>query len=139
MLNHVLIQGRLTADPKFWRTEKNDIPVCRFSIATQRPKYKGKEGETDFFNIVAWSKKAEIIKEWFKKGDGITIAGKLRTHHYEDKDGNSRTSTEIEVTEVHFSMGYNKNDDSNSAENLGINEIDYEDFAGIDPDDIPFQ
>lgn len=59
MLNTVLLTGRLTATPEIRNT--GDSHYCRFSLAVQRPKYKGEESsETDFFNCITWNGNADV-------------------------------------------------------------------------------
>lgn len=144
MLNHLMIMGRLTADPEVRYTERENIPVCRFSIATARPKRKDIEVETDFFNCIAWRNLADIVAQWYKKGDIIVIYGTLRNRPYIDKDGNNHTATQIVVKEVHFTGG--KKATSNS-DNLPSSPDGLEGMAGIDPnefeeifseEDVPF-
>ena len=67
MLNHFIVMGRLTAEPEVRYTEKDKIPLCRFSIACTRPKRKDSEQETDFFNCVAWRNAAEIVSNYYSK------------------------------------------------------------------------
>lgn len=101
MLNNVTIMGRLTAEPEI-RLTSNEIPVCNFSIAVQRPKKKdATDSEADFFSCVAWRGTAEIIEKYFVKGSLIVIQGHLRNHAYLKND-EKRWTTQIIVDEVHF-------------------------------------
>ena len=82
MLNKFMAAGRMTADPEI-RTV-GDNRLCRFSIACDRPKRKGEEkAETDFFTCVAWNRNADVIANWFGKGDMITLVGSLHNNQYE--------------------------------------------------------
>lgn len=144
MLNHIAIQGRLTADPEL-KTTAEGTSYCRFSIAVDRPgKNESGEKTADFFNCIVWRKTAEIVSNWFGKGDWITIVGSLRNHTWM-KDDEKRTSTQILVKEVHFTGG-KKNDreekpelPATPPELEGINDFDLSEFEEIlSGEDVPF-
>ena len=101
-MNRINILGNITKDIELKETGSG-IKYTRFNIAVNR-NYKNEAGEydTDFFNVVAWRKTAEIISEYFKKGSRIAISGKLQTSKYTDKDGNERTSVEIVAEDIDF-------------------------------------
>ena len=90
MLNKVIIEGRLTADPELRQTPTG-VSVCRFSIA-----WNGQGNEAKFFNTVAWRGTAEFVCRYFKKGSGIVIDGHLDTRTYEAKVFRSDAAYEIQ-------------------------------------------
>ncbi|PIR98034.1 MAG: single-stranded DNA-binding protein [Candidatus Colwellbacteria bacterium CG10_big_fil_rev_8_21_14_0_10_42_22] len=96
-LNKVIIAGRLTADPELRTTSSGDS-VASFSLATNRF-WRDKNGEkkenTEFHNIVAWGRQAEIINQFSKKGSILMVEGRLQTRTWEGKDGQNRRTTEI--------------------------------------------
>lgn len=102
MLNHIVIMGRLTADPELKRTP-NNVAVTTFTLAVERD-FKTQDGskETDFFSIVAWRNTAEFVSKYFSKGRMAAVEGRLQTRKYQDKDGNNRTVTEILADNVYF-------------------------------------
>lgn len=107
MLNKFLVAGRLTADPEI--KTAGESHYCKFSIACERPKRKGEEqSEVNFFDCIAWNRNADVIVDWFGKGDMITLVGSLHINRYE-KDGQKRSSTEVRVEEIHFSGGKKNN------------------------------
>ncbi|UAB85051.1 single-stranded DNA-binding protein [Zunongwangia sp. SCSIO 43204] len=77
--------------------------VARLSLATN-DYYRNQKGEsvqdTQWHNLVAWNKQAEIIENYVPKGKEIAIEGKLISKSYEDKEGNNRYVTEILVSEI---------------------------------------
>lgn len=77
--------------------------VANFSLATNES-YTNKEGNkvenTEWHNLVAWGKTAEIIEKYTQKGSEIAIEGKLQSSSYETKEGEKRYKTEIRVNEV---------------------------------------
>lgn len=96
-LNKVMLIGNLGKDPEL-RYTANGTPVASFSIATS-DSWKDLEGNlterTEWHNIVAWRKLAEICGEWLKKGQKVYIEGNIRNRSYDDKNGVKRYVTEI--------------------------------------------
>ena len=99
MLNNIYLMGRLTTEPKL--NEGEHVRSCKFGLAVDRPKYMGKETTTDFFNCIAWNGTAEILTDWYSKGDLIMIVGTVHNDRYE-QDGEERVYQEIVVREVYF-------------------------------------
>ena len=103
MLNKFMVTGRLTADSEI--QTKGESRLSKFTIACDRPKRKGEENpETDFFTCTAWNRNADVIVDWFGKGDMVTLVGAVHIYRYE-KDGQKRSSTEVKVEEIHFNGG----------------------------------
>ena len=101
MLNKIVIMGRLTKDPELRKA--GDTPVCSFSIACDRDfKNKSGEKETDFFDVVVWRKKAEVVAKYFTKGRMAVVEGRLQMRDWQDKNGNNRRSAEIVAHNMYF-------------------------------------
>ena len=113
--NKVQLIGRLGQSPEVKHLESGKT-VANFSLATNE-KYKNAKGElmenTEWHNLVAWGKTAEIIEKYVQKGSERAIEGKLTSRSWEDKDGNKRYTTEVVVNEL-LLMGKPKGS-SNSA------------------------
>lgn len=96
-LNKVMIIGRLTRDPEL-RTIPSGQAVASFSVATSR-QWKDQQGQpqsvTEFHNVVAWRKLAEIVGQYLKKGKQVYIEGYLQTRSWDDQAGQKRYRTEI--------------------------------------------
>jgi len=96
-LNKVIIIGRVTDDVQLRATSTNQS-VANFSVATNRI-WKSKDGQkqeqTEFHNVVAWGRQAEIASQFLSKGGMVMIEGRLQTRSWEGKDGQSRRTTEI--------------------------------------------
>lgn len=107
MLNNLTIMGRLTAKPELNITDEG-VSYCNFSIAVERPKKDDGTNDVDFFNCSVWARLAEIVCEYYDKGDMITLLGSLRTRTYTADDKKQRTVF-IKVKEVHFSGFPNRN------------------------------
>ena len=103
-LNRAQLVGNVTRDPEI-RSTPNGQSVCSFSVATNR-RWRDKEGnnqeQTEFHNVVAWSKLAEIIAQYVKKGNKIYIEGRLQTRTWEGQDGGKRNRTEIVMEDFVF-------------------------------------
>lgn len=99
-LNRATIIGNLTRDPEVRQTPSGQS-VCSFGVATNRS-WKGADGSkqeaTEFHNIVAWGKLAEICGQYLQKGRKVYVEGRLQTRDWEGQDGVKRYRTEI-VTE----------------------------------------
>ena len=96
-VNKVILIGNLGADPEVKYLDSG-VAVANFSLATTES-YKNKEGErvsqTEWHNVVLWRGLAEVAEKWLKKGSSVYIEGKIRNRKWEDKDGNTRYTTEI--------------------------------------------
>jgi len=98
MRNKVQLIGHLGMDPEMKTFDNNQM--ARFSIATNE-KYKGEQVEnTQWHNVVAWGKTAEIAQKYLSKGREVAIEGKLETRQYDDKDGNKRYITQVVCNEL---------------------------------------
>ena len=90
----------MTADPEIKTVDENRL--CKFTIACDRPKRKGEEtAETDFFPCTAWNRNADMIVDWFGKGDMVTLVGSVHNNRYE-KDGQKVFSFRVNADEVGF-------------------------------------
>lgn len=127
MLNKIMLMGRFTKDPEL-RNTLTGKNVTVFSLACERDFKANGETVTDFLNCVAWGTKGEFIARYFKKGDLICIVGSVQTRKYE-LEGQQRTSTEINVTDVYFCE---RKKDSEEKEDVPA----FTDFA--DDDNLPF-
>lgn len=101
MLNKVIIMGRLTRDPEFRQTTSG-IPVCRITVAVDRPYQKDKEKQADFINCTVWRSSAEFVSRYFSKGSMIIVEGALRNNDYTDKDGVKHYSMDVLAQNVSF-------------------------------------
>jgi single-strand DNA-binding protein len=96
-LNKVMLIGHLGKDPEVKYLDGNNV-VANFTVATTES-YTGKDGnrvdQTEWHNVVAWRKLAEICEKFLKKGSFVYLEGSIRTRSWEDKDGNKKYTTEI--------------------------------------------
>lgn len=102
MLNTITIQGRIAKDLEIHNTQTG-ASVLTFPVAVERDYVPdGGTRQTDFIDCVAWNKQAEFVQKWFTKGSLILVTGSLQSRKWEDKNGNKRTSWEVQTREIHF-------------------------------------
>ena len=138
MLNRITLMGRLTQDPELRHLQGSEPPIAvvSFGLAVARD-YKDKDGNkiTDFFDIVAWRKKAEFICKYFRKGQLIYIEGRLQLEKWQDKDGNNRRTYRIVVENCHFTGDRKTQNNNQNEQAQQINDL-------LQPDneipDLPF-
>lgn len=148
-INKVELYGNLTRDPEV-KALPSGQQVVNFAIATNRS-YKDKNGarqeQTEFHNVVAFGRTAEVIGQYLKKGRPIFVEGRLQTRTWE-KDGAKQYRTEIIVEQFQFGADGGRGegggarssapaDDMGSSMPSSADEIQYPDEE-INPEDIPF-
>lgn len=161
MINNTILTGRITRDLELKYTQSG-IAVLNFNIAVERP-FKNQQGEreTDFINIVAFRKTAETISQYFNKGDGIGIVGRIQTGSYQNKEGQTVYTTDVVADSFDFPIqnknnnkrsqqgNYNANNNqkqqANNQQNNPFANVEFDDpFEGneevtsISDDDLPF-
>jgi len=106
-VNKVILIGNLGRDPEL-RYTQNGQAVVNFSLATSE-NWKDSDGErqerTEWHRIVAWGRTGELCAQYLSKGRTVYIEGRLQTRDWEDREGNKRTTTEINAQTVQFLGG----------------------------------
>ncbi|MFN2238847.1 MAG: single-stranded DNA-binding protein [Thermoanaerobaculia bacterium] len=145
-INKVILIGRLGRDPEV-RSTPSGATVAKFSIATDE-KFTDRSGErqerTEWHNIVAWAKLAEICGQYLKKGKLVYIEGSLRTDSWDDKEtGVKKYRTEIVARDMQ--MLDRKGDDEGGGSWSGGGGGRNSDSSGpassgpdVEDDDVPF-
>jgi single-strand DNA-binding protein len=109
-LNKIVITGRLTRDPEL-KTAKTGTELCNFTVAVdRRMKDRGGEKQADFFDCTAWGKTGVFVHTYFRRGDGITLEGRMESEKWTDRDGNKRVSWKLQCDAVEFPVGGKKAD-----------------------------
>jgi single-strand DNA-binding protein len=102
--NKIIVVGYLGRDPEL-RYTPDGTPVCNFTIATTERK-KDRSGEfqdvTTWFRVNLWRRQAEVASQYLSKGKQVYVEGRLSQSEYQDRDGNTRTSLEINGTDIQF-------------------------------------
>lgn len=130
-LNKVQIIGNLGKDPEMKYTPSGKS-VTAFNVAVNSTYTSNGEQrkETEWFNVEAWGKTGEIIKQYVSKGSLIYVEGRLKTDKFEDKSGETKYFTKVVVTSFQF-LSSNSNGNSRQVEAEASAELPPE-------DDIPF-
>jgi single-strand DNA-binding protein len=104
-VNKVIVLGNLGKDPQLRYTQAGK-PVVSFSVATSE-RFGGPEAQerTEWHNVVAWDKLAELSSKLLSKGSKVYVEGRLQTREYTDKEGQRRFTTEIVAREMVFLTG----------------------------------
>lgn len=134
-MNKVFLIGRLTGNPEVRYTQTNNTLVASFSLAVNRRfARQGDERQSDFINIVAWSKLGEFCSKYFKKGQQVGIVGRLQTRTYDDAHGQKRYVIEVIAEESYFADS--KKEESELSEKNKAEDDDP--FEITDSSDLPF-
>lgn len=135
MINRIIIEGNLTDNVDLRHTNTGKM-VTSFSVACSEG--SGEKKYTEFVNVTAWEKTAELIAKYCQKGTRVLVEGKLRTETYE-KDGQKVYRTYILATNVEF-----LNKTKGEGEQTSLTREDGRDMFGrktdvtIEPNDLPF-
>jgi single-strand DNA-binding protein len=148
-VNKVILIGNLGKDPEV-KVTPSGTPVAKFSLATNE-RYKDKAGQwqdrTEWHNLVAWQRTAEIIGEYVKKGSKIYVEGRLQTSSWDDKTtGEKKYRTEIVVNDLVLLSGRGDGEGASRSASGGGNfdqrapepEPAPAHSGGITDEDIPF-
>ena len=106
-LNRVILVGRAGKDPEVTVMPNSGQQLAKFSLATNEGYFDKnnnawKDLPTEWHNIVAWGRPAEIMNEYLAKGREVYIEGRIVNRSYDDKDGNKRHISEIVVQNFQF-------------------------------------
>lgn len=119
MINKVILIGNLGKDPEV-RYSQTGTSIASFSIATTETWKKqdgSKEEQTEWHKIVAFGRLGEICGEYLSKGSKVYLEGRLQTRKWEDKDGNTRYTTEIVAREMKMLSPRGASDNNNTQYN----------------------
>ena len=127
-VNKVILLGNIGKDPEVRETKAGNI--VNLVMATSE-KYTDKSGQkqenTEWHNLVVFGKLADVVAKYVKKGDKLYVEGSITTRKWEDKEGNTRYTTEIKVRDLTMLGGADKKSTQPAAVAVGDDE-----------DDLPF-
>ena len=102
-MNKVILMGRLTRDPEVRYTSgENSLAIARYTLAVDRKIRKDGDATADFIRCVVFGRSAECVEKYFRKGLKITIAGRIQTGSYTNRDGQKVYTTEVVVEDQEF-------------------------------------
>ena len=141
-INKVILVGNLGKDPEV-RYLEGGTAVANFTLATSET-YKDrtsgeKKTQTEWHNVVLWRGLAEVAEKYLKKGNQVYVEGKIRTRSWEDKEGNTRYTTEI-VGDNMTMLGKKEGQDSSPkpAAQAPVSSTQKTEASKEEEDDLPF-
>jgi single-strand DNA-binding protein len=148
-LNRVILLGRLGQKPEIRVLPQQDRSVARFSLATNERIFNRSTNETsdrtEWHKIVVWGKLAEFCEKYMDKGKQVLVEGRLRTRSWQDRDGNKRTTTEIDAQSIVL-LGGGRREGAAEAGPVPVADTAVTDFpaeeetpaSGEGDDEVPF-
>ena len=143
-MNKIIVIGHLGRDPEM-RYTPNGQSVTSFSVASSR-RYTTGEGEqreeTEWFNVNAWGRLADLCNQYLSKGRQVYVEGRLSSRSYEGRDGQMRHVNEINLSDVQF-LGSRGQDGGGEGQSYGAGAGESSTPAAEPPDfdavdDLPF-
>jgi len=140
-INKAILVGNVGKDPEIKYTP-NGVPLAKFSLATNE-RFKDKSGEwqdrTEWHNVLAWQRLAEIVGEFVQKGSKLYIEGKLQSSSWEDRNsGEKRYRTEIVARDIVLLGSSERSSGADRDMPEGERESVHVGAGDIDDSDIPF-
>ena len=147
-VNKVILIGNLGKDPEI-RTTPQGTSLARFSVATTtnwKDSSGARQEKTEWHDVVAWEKLAQICGEYLQKGKQVYVEGSLQTRSWEDQNGQKRYKTEIKANNVVMlsprdasRAGAGAGSGAGSSTGAGPREVsEVADAPMVDEDDVPF-
>ncbi|MED1954628.1 single-stranded DNA-binding protein [Brevibacillus centrosporus] len=144
-MNKTILIGNLTKDPDLKYVGEKGTAVCTFTLAINRPR-RGDTQETDFINIVAWQKLADLAASYLAKGRQCAVEGRIQTRSYDNQEGKRVYVTEVVAENIQFLGGRGSGEQGQREEKQPVTGADpfADPFAStgqpinINSDDLPF-
>ena len=138
-LNHIVLMGRMVKDPELKQTQSG-VSVCNFTIAVDRDYKNGDEKVADFVDCVVWRNSADFVSKYMKKGRMVVVSGSLQSRKWQDKEGNNRTSWEVQAQNVYFADSKRDGDSGSggSSPAPASPDVTYEELGDAQDGELPF-
>ena len=141
-VNKVILIGNLGKDPEI-RTTPQGTSLARFSVATTtnwKDSSGARQEKTEWHDVVAWEKLAQICGEYLHKGKMVYVEGSLQTRSWEDANGQKRYKTEVKANNVVMLSPRvdGAGAGANRSAGAGPREVSEVAEAAVDDDDVPF-
>lgn len=122
MINSVVLVGRITRDPELNKTQSG-TSYCRFTVAVSRNINRSQlqpgQQDTDFINCIAWSRTAEVMCQYLRKGALIGVEGRINTSSFDNNQGQRVFRMEVTATTVQFLESRAQREQSGFGNNQG--------------------
>ena len=129
-MNKVILMGRLVRDPEVRYSQGNEpMAVARYTLAVNRRFKRQGEQDADFIGCVAFGKAGEFAEKYFKKGQMVSVVGRLQVRSWDDNEGKKRWSTDVVIEEQYF---------AESKAQSGKQEDNFPSADDINDDECPF-
>lgn len=136
-MNKVILMGRLTRDPEVRYSQGAEpLAVARYSLAVNKRFKRQGEPDADFIPCVAFGRQGEFAERHFRKGQMVSVVGRLQVRNWEDDEGRKRVTTEVVVEEQYFAESKNKSEEKNLSE--AVNSHLYPIDDNVEDEDLPF-
>jgi single-strand DNA-binding protein len=138
-MNKVILMGRLVKDPEVrYSQSSTPVAVVKYTLAINRRFKKDGEPDADFINCIAFGKSGEFAEKYYKKGQLVSVVGRLQVRSWDDQSGQKRWSTDVIIEDQYFAESKgsagSKPQDAGQADNNGFYPID----ESIEDEDLPF-
>ena len=135
-MNTVQLVGNLTKNVDYGETTTG-VPYAQFTLAVQR-RFSNANGErqTDFIDCLAWRNTAELCNKYLSKGSKIGVIGSIQVDTYTDRDGKTRKSFKVVISELEFLSSNTNNSSSKGARRQQNHQEALEEYD--DGDTLPF-
>ena len=146
-MNKVILMGRLTRDPEVRYSQGAEpLAIARYSLAVNKRFKRQGEPDADFIPCVAFGKQGEFAEKYFRKGQMVSVVGRLQVRNWEDNEGKKRITTEVVIEEQYFaeSKASTQANNSRPAQTEAPKKADtmgdgfYPIDESIEDDDLPF-
>ncbi len=146
-MNKVILMGRLTKEPEVRYTKSADpVAVCRYTLAVNKSFKREGEPDADFINVVAFAKRGEFAEKYFKKGQMVSVVGRLQVRSWDNDEGKKQWSTEVVIDEQFFAesrasfenRGEGQSNSNNETNKSGSNDGFFPINESVNSDDLPF-
>lgn len=148
-MNKVILMGRLARDPEVRYSQgATPLAVARFTLAVDRRFKRDGEPSADFIGCVAFGKQGEFVERFFRKGQMVSVVGRLQVRNWDDNEGRKRTTTEVVVEEQYFAESKASSQAQRQAApqaagapakaDNGVGDGFYPIDESIEDDDLPF-
>ena len=145
-MNKVILMGRLTKDPEVrYAQGAEPLAVARYTLAVNRRFKRQGEPDADFIGCVAFGKTGEFAEKYFRKGQMVSVVGRLQVRSWDDNEGKRHWSTDVVIDEQYFAESKTSSENyrnaapaapapKQSASSDGFYPID----ESVEEDDLPF-
>ena len=143
-MNKVILMGRLVRDPEVRYSQGNEpLAVARYTLAVNKRFKRAGEADADFIGCVAFGKAGEFAEKYFRKGQMISVIGRLQVRSWDDQNGQKRWATDVVIEEQYFaeskaaSEGNRASFEAPKSQPTGDDGF-YPIDESIEDDDLPF-